>query len=55
MNESFTWRNAARYFTLGQAIDMYKHNIAVIVNDGRDVTLGIETVSTSNERNLERH
>mgnify|MGYP000929353305 CR=1 FL=1 len=42
MKESFTWRNAAKYFTLGQAVDMYKHNIATIITDGKDVTFEIE-------------
>lgn len=49
MKESFTLRNAASYFTLGQAIDMYEHNIATIITDGKDVTFEIETVSTPNE------
>lgn len=43
------WENSTKDLTLEEAIDAYKHGIAVIVNDGRDITLEIETVPTSKE------
>ena len=37
-----TYKNAAKELTLEQAIKAYEAGIAVIVNDGKDVTLEIE-------------
>jgi len=37
-----TYKNAAKEITLEQAIKAYEAGIAVIVNDGKDVTLEIE-------------
>ena len=36
------YENAAKEITLEQAIKAYEAGIAVIVNDGKDVTLEIE-------------
>ena len=48
-----TYENAAKEITLEEAIKFYENGIAVVINDGKDVTFEIETVST--ERNMERH
>lgn len=45
-----TYEKAAKEMTLEQAINTYKHGIATIITDGRDVTFEIENVSTSEER-----
>lgn len=37
-----TYENAAEEITLEEAIKAYEAGIAVIVNDGKDVTLEIE-------------
>ena len=37
-----TYENAAKEITLEQAVEAYKHGIAVEVNDGKDITLEIE-------------
>ena len=50
---SITFENAAKNIALEQATRLHENNIAVIVNDGKDVTFEIETVSTSKERNEE--
>ena len=42
-----TYENAAKEITLEQAIKAYEAGIAVIVNDGKDVTLEIEKEPTS--------
>ena len=47
---SLTYKNAAKEMTLEQAINIYKHGIATIITDGRDVIFEIENVSTSEER-----
>lgn len=39
---SVTYENSAKELTLEQAIKAYEAGIAVIVNDGKDVTLEIE-------------
>ena len=41
------FKNAAKEITLEQAIKAYEAGIAVIVNDGKDVTLEIEKEPTS--------
>ncbi len=37
-----TYKDAAKDITLEQAIKAYEAGIAVIVNDGKDITLEIE-------------
>ena len=44
-----TYENSADQVTLGQAVELYKLGVAVIVNDGKDVTFEVETLSTSEE------
>ncbi len=45
---SITYENAAKKITLEQAIWIYKRlGVAVIVNDGRDITLEIEEPTSS--------
>lgn len=44
---SITYENAAKEITLEQAIKAYEAGIAVIVNDGKDITLEIEKEPTS--------
>jgi len=44
-----TYENAAKEITLEQAIKAYEAGIAVIVNDGKDVTLEIEKEPTSRQ------
>lgn len=39
---NLTYKNSAKELTLEQAIKAYEAGIAVIVNDGKDVTLEIE-------------
>ncbi|HLS53927.1 MAG TPA: hypothetical protein VK031_08135 [Tissierellaceae bacterium] len=46
---SITYENSAKEITLGQAIDAHKHGIAVIVNDGRDITVVIEKEPTTDQ------
>lgn len=47
---SVTYENGADQITLGQAIWMHERlGIAVIVNDGRDVTLEIKKEPTSRQ------
>ena len=36
------WKNSTKDLTLEEAIDAYKHGIALEVNDGRDITVVIE-------------
>ena len=45
-----TYKNAADQITIQDAIELYKMGAATIINDGKDVTFEIETVSTSEER-----
>ncbi len=42
-----TYKNVAKELTLEQAIKAYEAGIAVIVNDGRDITLEIEEPTSS--------
>lgn len=44
-----TYENAAEEITLEEAIKFYENGIAVVINNGKDVTFEIETVSTSEE------
>lgn len=44
---NLTYKNSAKELTLEQAIKAYEAGIAVIVNDGKDVTLEIEKEPTS--------
>ena len=44
-----TYKNAAKEITLGQAIKFYENGIAVVINDGKDVTFEVETLSASEE------
>lgn len=37
-----TYRDSAKDFTLGQAIEMYELGMATAVNDGRDITIIFE-------------
>lgn len=37
-----TYENAAEEITLEEAIKFYENGIAVVINDGKDVTLEIE-------------
>ena len=39
---SLTYKDSANQITLEQAINIYKHGIATIITDGRDVTFEIE-------------
>lgn len=41
------WENSTKEITLEQAIDTYKHGIALEVNDGKDITVVIEKEPTS--------
>ena len=50
-----TYENAAKEMTLHDAVELYEIGVCTVVTDGRDVTFEIENVSTSEERNLERH
>jgi phage baseplate assembly protein gpV len=52
---SITYENAADQMTVQDAIELYEVGIATIITDGRDVTFEAELVSTSKERNMERH
>lgn len=49
MELNVTYENAAKNITLEQATRLHENNIAVIVNDGRDVTLAIEKEPTSRQ------
>lgn len=44
-----TYENAAEEITLEEAIKFYENGIAVVINDGKDVTFEVETLSTSEE------
>lgn len=39
---SLTYKDSANQITLEQAINIYKHGIATIITDGRDVTFEIQ-------------
>lgn len=36
------WENSTKDLTLKQAVDAYRHGIALEVNDGKDITVVIE-------------
>lgn len=36
------YKNSAKNFTVGQALEMYKLGISVAVNDGKDLTITFE-------------
>ena len=38
------FKNSAKDFTLGQAVEAHKEGIAIAVNDGKDLTVIIEEV-----------
>ena len=46
---SVTYENSAKELTLEQAIKAYEVGIAVIINDGKDVTLEIEKEPTTDQ------
>lgn len=48
------YENAAEEIALEEAIKFYENGIAVVINDGKDVTFGIETVSTSEEKKADQ-
>lgn len=52
---SITYENSANSITLELAVKLYEMGVATIINDGKDVTFEVETLSTSEERNMERH
>mgnify|MGYP001351503792 CR=1 FL=1 len=52
---SITYENSANSITLELAVKLYEMGVATVITDGRDVTFELETVSTSEERNMERH
>jgi len=49
MELNVTYENAAKDMTLERATRLHENNIAVIVNDGRDVTLAIEKEPTTDQ------
>jgi len=49
---SLTYENAAKEITLEQAINIYKHGIATIITDGRDVTFEIEKKKADQSQQL---
>lgn len=44
-----TYENAAEEIALEEAIKFYENGIAVVINDGKDVTLEIEKESTADQ------
>ncbi|GMG96821.1 hypothetical protein [Tepidimicrobium xylanilyticum] len=52
---SVTYENSANSITLELAVKLYEMGVATIINNGKDVTFEVETLSTSEERNMERH
>ena len=50
-----TYKDSANQITIQDAIELYEMGVATIINDGKDVTFEVENVSTSEERNMERH
>ncbi len=44
-----TYKNSTDQITLGQATRLYGLGTAVIINDGKDVTFEVETISTPKE------
>lgn len=41
-----TWENATKDLTLEQALNAYEYGICLEVNDGKDITVRIETEPT---------
>lgn len=46
---SITYENSANSITLELAVKLYEMGVATIINDGKDVTFEVETLSTSEE------
>lgn len=46
---SITYKNSADQITVGQAIKLHETGTVIVINDGKDVTFEIETISTSKE------
>lgn len=46
---SITYENSANSITLELAVKLYKMGVATIINNGKDVTFEVETLSTSEE------
>ena len=44
-----TYKDCTEKLTLENALECYKSGVILIINDGRDVTFEVETVSTSEE------
>lgn len=44
-----TYRNGTKDITLEEAIDAYRHGIALEVNDGKDITVVIEKEPTTDQ------
>ena len=38
------FKNSAKDFTLGTAIEMYELGVATVINDGKDITIIFEEV-----------
>ena len=44
---SITYENSTNNITLEVAVELYKKGVVTIINDGKDVTFEVETLSTT--------